>query len=140
MKTLDKTNIYEGISINPGRLIHAKNKKNLMNKFPGKYNRAKFKHIIFHDPFITMKKSEKSNKKVRHCVKCIQIRSFFWSVFYRIRTEYGEIRSISLYSVQMRENTDQKKFRIWTLLTQCEEKDMWVIFGLSLPRLILILG
>ena len=31
----------------------------------------------------------------------------FWSVFSRIRTEYGEIRSISLYSVQMRENTDQ---------------------------------
>ena len=24
-----------------------------------------------------------------HCVKIIQIRSFFWSVFSRIRTEYG---------------------------------------------------
>ena len=33
---------------------------------------------------------------------------FFWSVFSRIRTEYGEIRSVSPYSVQMRENTDQK--------------------------------
>ena len=31
----------------------------------------------------------------------------FWSVFFRIRTEYGEIRSISPYSVRMRENTDQ---------------------------------
>ena len=31
----------------------------------------------------------------------------FWSVFSCIRTEYGEIRSISLYSVPMRENTDQ---------------------------------
>ena len=31
----------------------------------------------------------------------------FWSVFSRIRTEYGEIRSISPYSVQMRENKDQ---------------------------------
>ena len=30
----------------------------------------------------------------------------FWSVFSRIRTEYGEIRSIS--SVRIRENTDQK--------------------------------
>ena len=29
-------------------------------------------------------------------------------IFYRIWTEYGEIRSISLYSVRMRENTDQK--------------------------------
>ena len=37
---------------------------------------------------------------------------FFWSVFSRIRTEYGEI------IVQMRENTDQKKLRIWTLFTQ----------------------
>ena len=33
---------------------------------------------------------------------------FFWSVFSRIRTEYGEIQSISPYSVQMQENTDQK--------------------------------
>ena len=28
-------------------------------------------------------------------MKCVQIRNFFWSVFSRIRTEYGEIRSIS---------------------------------------------
>ena len=33
---------------------------------------------------------------------------FFCSVFSRIRTEYGEIRSISPQSVRMRENTDQK--------------------------------
>ena len=33
---------------------------------------------------------------------------FFWSVFSRIRTEYGEIRSASPYPDQMRENTDQK--------------------------------
>ena len=31
----------------------------------------------------------------------------FWSVFSRIRTEYGEIPRISPYSVQMRENTDR---------------------------------
>ena len=53
-----------------------------------------------------------------HCVKSVQIRSFLWSVFSRIRTEYGELRSISPYSVQMRENTDQKNLRIWTLFTQ----------------------
>ena len=35
---------------------------------------------------------------------------FFWSVFSRIRTEYGEIRSISTYFVRMRENTDQNNF------------------------------
>ena len=33
---------------------------------------------------------------------------FLWSVFSRIRTEYGEILRISPYSVQMQENTDQK--------------------------------
>ena len=43
---------------------------------------------------------------------------FFWSVFSRIRTEYGEIGSISPYSVRMWENMDQKKLRIWTLFTQ----------------------
>ena len=28
-----------------------------------------------------------------HCVKSVQIRSYFWSVFYCIRTEYGDLRS-----------------------------------------------
>ena len=37
-----------------------------------------------------------------HCVKSAQIRSFFWSVFSRIRTEYREILCISPYSVRMR--------------------------------------
>ena len=40
-------------------------------------------------------------------------------VFSRVWTEYGEIRSIFPYSVQIREGTDQKKLRIWTLFTQC---------------------
>ena len=31
----------------------------------------------------------------------------FWSIFSRIRTEYGEIRSISPHPVQMRENANQ---------------------------------
>ena len=31
----------------------------------------------------------------------------FWSAFSRIRTEYGKIRSISPYSVRMRENAGQ---------------------------------
>ena len=40
-----------------------------------------------------------------HCVKSVQIRSFFWSVFCciqfsRIRPEYGKIRSVSPYSVR----------------------------------------
>ena len=32
----------------------------------------------------------------------------FWSVFSLIQTEYGDLRCKSLYSIQMRENTDQK--------------------------------
>ena len=43
-----------------------------------------------------------------HCIKSVQIRSNFWSVFFHIRTEYAEILRISPYSVRMRENTDQK--------------------------------
>ena len=34
----------------------------------------------------------------------------FWLAFSRIRTEYGEIQSISPYPVRMRENADQNNF------------------------------
>ena len=64
-----------------------------------------------------------------HCVKSVQIRSFFWYVFSRIRTEYGEIWSISPHSVRMRENTDQKKLHIWTLFKQCVF-NQFIIFSL----------
>ena len=35
----------------------------------------------------------------------------FWSLFSRIRTEYGDIVRISTYSVELRENTDQKNIK-----------------------------
>ena len=57
--------------------------------------------------------------KIFQCAKSVQIQSFFWSVFSRIRTEYGEIFRISPYSVRMRKNTDQEKPRIWRHFTQC---------------------
>ena len=41
----------------------------------------------------------------KHCVKSVQIRSFF-------------LVHIFPYSVRMRENTDQEKLRIWTFFTQ----------------------
>ena len=63
-----------------------------------------------------------------HFVKIIQIRSFFWSVFSHIRTEYGEIRIISPHSARMPENTDQKKLRMWTLSTQ---RKAGLIFSVS---------
>ena len=43
-----------------------------------------------------------------HCIKKCPYSDFFWSVFSRIRTEYGEIRSISPYSVRMREHMGKK--------------------------------
>ena len=54
-----------------------------------------------------------------YCVKSVEIRSFFWSVFSHIRTECGDLFGKSPYSVRIRENTDQKKLGIWTLFTQC---------------------
>ena len=52
------------------------------------------------------------------CVKSAQIRSFFWSVFSRIRTKYRDILFVFPYSLRLRENTDQKNLRILTLFTQ----------------------
>ena len=57
--------------------------------------------------------------KIIHCVEIIQMRSFFWSVFSRIRIKYRVILSIFQYSVRMRKNTDKKKLCIWTFFTQC---------------------
>ena len=57
-------------------------------------------------------------QKYTQCVKSVhQMRSFFWSVSSCIWTEYGDLRSESPYSIQIQENTDQKKLRIWTLFT-----------------------
>ena len=58
-----------------------------------------------------------------HCVKSVQMRIFLWSEFSSIWTEYGDLLRKTPYSVWMRENTDQKKLCICTLLTQwvCQE-------------------
>ena len=54
-------------------------------------------------------KHQKIIKHEKRCVKRVPILSFFWSLFFRIWTGYGESQNKSLYSVQIRENTDQKK-------------------------------
>ena len=59
-----------------------------------------------------------SNNENTHCVKSVQTRRSFWSVFFCIQTEYRDLQSKFLYSVQTQKNTDQKKLRIWTLFTQ----------------------
>ena len=53
----------------------------------------------------------------------VQIRSIW--------TEYREIRRISPYSVRIRENTYQKKLRIWTLFTQWLRMLYTFFFALS---------
>ena len=59
--------------------------------------------------------------QTKHCLKSVQKRSFFWSVFSRIWAEYGDLRSKSLYSVRIRENRTIKNIRIWTIFTQWKD-------------------
>ena len=58
-------------------------------------------------------------------MKSVQIRSYFWSVFSCIRTEYRDLRNKFPCSVRMQKNTDQKKLRIWKLFTQCMGKKLY---------------
>ena len=48
----------------------------------------------------------------------------FWSAFSHIRTEYGEILRISPYSVQMRENADQKNYEYGHFLRSVRQKNL----------------
>ena len=52
--------------------------------------------------------------------KCLYL-ELFWSAFSCVRTEYGEIQSISPYSVQTRENVDQNNFEYRYFL--CSEEN-----------------
>ena len=52
---------------------------------------------------------------------------FFWSAFPHIRTEYGQIRSISPYSVRIRENMDQKNSE-YGHFSRCECFDQFQYF------------
>ena len=54
----------------------------------------------------------------KHCAKSVEIRSFFLVLIF---PHPGLMRrnTISPYSSRIRENTDQKKLRIWTLFTHC---------------------
>ena len=76
----------------------------------------KFTSIFSKNANITdvFKKDLKLSK--RHFVKSFQIRSFFWSIFCFIWTEYGDLLSKSPYSVRIQENMDQEKLRTWKLL------------------------
>ena len=73
--------------------------------------------IIFSKHFLTQYILDKKPSN-NHCVKSVQIRSFFWSVFSCIRTEFGDLLLEPLYSVRIQDYTDQKKLYIWTLFMQ----------------------
>ena len=45
---------------------------------------------------------------------------FFWSVFFRIWIESGDLLRKFTYLVQICKNTDQKKLRIRTLFKECD--------------------
>ena len=54
---------------------------------------------------------------INHCVKRVQIRSFFGPYFPVFPVFLDLLRKYPC-SVRIQENTDQKKFRIWALFTQ----------------------
>ena len=42
-----------------------------------------------------------AKEPAKHCVKSVQIQSYFWSVFSCIRTEYGDLRSTGKYGPEI---------------------------------------
>ena len=60
----------------------------------------------------------------------VQIRDFFWSLFSRVRTEYGDSKSPD--SVRIPENTDQKKLQLWTLFMQWQCCYCWIWTNIDL--------
>ena len=62
-----------------------------------------------------------TNKNLSLREKC-PYSEFFCSVYSSIRTEYREIRSVSPYSVQMRENMDQKNSEYFFRSVSVKEK------------------
>ena len=102
------------------------------------YNSSNIRYIFYNKPFKVerqMFKDKPTPLLAIHCVKSVQIRRFFWPVFSRIRTEYGEILRIFPYSVRMRENKNQKKLRIWILFTQWIK--MWNFYTTLMQRLVI---
>ena len=84
---------------------------------PGGLNRRKEKSItlksysvpwVFCVEISTFQTSDWIHGLHSHCLKSVQIHSYFWSVFSCIRTKYGDLLFKSSYSVRIQENTDQK--------------------------------
>ena len=60
----------------------------------------------------------------------------FWSAFSRFRTEYGEIRCVSPYSVRIRENADQNNSEFGHFLCSIRHAEIHLILSHSwIPHL-----
>ena len=82
-------------------------KSNQMKCIYIKSNKWKIKFKIFEFVINSRLKTFLCFKRL-HCVKSVQIRSYFWFVFSYIRTEYGDLLRKSPYLVRIQENTNHK--------------------------------
>ena len=71
-------------------------------------------------------KKNKNQYKTQHCEKCPNTEFFLVRICPYLDWMRIVLR-ISPYSVRMRENTNQKKLRIWTLFTQCKLKPIMLL-------------
>ena len=69
--------------------------------------------------------------------KC-QYSEFFWSVFFHIPTEDGDLLRKSPYSVQMRENKDQNNSEYGHLLHGVKQLPKNIVVDGGVPDVILI--
>ena len=60
-----------------------------------------------------LRRNFRNSTEIMHCVKSVQMRSFFWSIFFRIRSEYGEIQSD--HTVRSDGNVSSERKAIWLM-------------------------
>ena len=94
-------------------ILKTKN-QNIQIKFSENLRGDNFYENVFADFPNLIKKHGKESSL--HYVKSVYIRSFFWSIFFRIRTEYGDLLCKPPYSVRMQKNKDQKNSECGHLL------------------------
>ena len=79
------------------------------------------KMLFFYFCLFHFSKFQVTIVKDLHCVKCVQIRSYFWSEFSCIRTEYGDLRDFCLdFLVMLKKRFDYKdkvNFKIYDVTT-----------------------
>ena len=64
---------------------------------PFQQSNSRTLNFCVNDIFVTSQKLTSTSLRNSHCVKSVKTRSFFQSVFSRIRSEYGHLRSFWIY-------------------------------------------